>query len=179
MPKLTQKHLKEVLKYNPETGFFIWLIDCGYGRPQKGDIAGTVTKNQRRYISIKGERYLSSRLAFFYMEGYFPEHDVDHIDRNSLNDRWCNLRHVSRQCNVRNMGKLKTNTSGVTGVSFSEKYRCWHSYIGVNGKRKNIGYFKLKKDAVFARWMAEKKNGFPNCRSDSTAYQYLIELGVI
>ena len=73
------------------------------------------------------------------MEGYLPENDVDHINRIRDDNRWCNLRHVSRVCNIRNRDKFKNNTSGVTGVSWFDSRGTWRVRIAVDRKQMGLG----------------------------------------
>lgn len=47
-----------------------------------------------------------------------PGQFVDHISKNRVNNRKCNLRCCKRSENDRNRGKYSTNTSGMTGVYF-------------------------------------------------------------
>lgn len=169
--KLTQKRLKELLDYSPDTGLFLWKTNRG-GSARKGEVAGTVVG---KYIEIRvdGVRFLSHRLAFIWMEGYTPENDVDHIDRNPLNNKWVNLREVSRACNLRNCKINSRNKSGVTGVCWHKAMDKWHAQICLNGKQIKIGFFSNIVDAAKARWQAEVKYGFPNCNTTSSAYQFL------
>ena len=53
--------------------------------------------------------------------------------------------------------KSKNNTSGVTGVSWDKTFQKWNAYIMLKRKRKNLGYFKDKQDAINARKEAEEK----------------------
>lgn len=58
--------------------------------------------------------------------------------------------------------KLKSNTSGYTGVSYvktykGEPYDKWRAYIEVDGKRTYLGDFDFKKDAIKARKEAGEK----------------------
>ena len=82
---------------------------------------------------------------------------VDHINRNTLDNRRCNLRLCSNGANIRN-GKVRTNnTSGVTGVSL---YKCcktpkWEAYIKVNYRKIHLGIFDSKEEAIKARKEAE------------------------
>ena len=166
---LTQKRLKELITYNPKTGIFKWKSS---GKGIRSDrVAGY--KNYGGYIIIKinYHAYVASRLAFLWMKGYFPEHEVDHKDRIRHNNKWRNLRHATRICNMRNQSVSKLNKSGVTGVyKYDNK---WMSQIGINNNRKNLGNYKTKIEAVQARWNAEVKYGFPDCNTTSTAYLYL------
>jgi len=172
MKKLTQKELKRLLEYCPETGVFRWIVAKMY-KIKIGDVAGHANKDGYRKITINGKIYLASRLAYLYMEGYFPENDIDHINRNTSNDAWENLRHVSHACNMRNQKTRSTNTSGVTGVSLDKVENKWHAQIMIVGKPKKLGRFTNFIDAVKSRWEAEKEYGWPNCNTTSSAYSYL------
>lgn len=169
--KITQEILKERYRYNRYTGIFTkrknrrplgWKDGSGY-----------------LCFNIFGRPYKVSRLAWLYMEGYFPENDIDHKDRIRDNNRWRNLRHVSRQCNIRNMGIRLNNTSGITGVSWRKTNRKWIAYITVSYKKIILGIYDDKVDAAMARWNGEKKYGFPNCCTESSAYKYLKEINLI
>ncbi len=175
--KITQEELKRNLHYNPEAGLFKWKISNNR-RIKIGDIAGTKTHGYI-IIRINKKNYYSHRLAWLYMEGYFPENDTDHIDRNKSNNSWDNLRHVSKSCNSRNCKISKNNKSGVTGVSWYKNYKKWHGQIMINKKIIKLGYYKNKDDAVLARWNAEVKYDYPNCNTTSSAYNYLKDKGLI
>ena len=69
---------------------------------------------------------------------------VDHINRNKLDNRKCNLRLVSYSQNI-----LNKNSIGV--VKVNNKYR---AYIGENHKQKHLGYFNRFEDALMARKVA-------------------------
>jgi hypothetical protein len=173
---LTQERLKELLHYDPDTGFFTWKVDRGNNNV-KGKMAGSKNFKSRIAIGIDDTLYLAHRLAFLYMEGYFPEYQIDHKDRNPRNNKWENLRHVSHQCNMRNKSVYKTNKSGVTGVCWNKRDKVWRSFIksGANQKMKHLGNFKILKEAVQTRWDAEVQYNFPNCNTTSSAYLHLKE----
>jgi hypothetical protein len=168
---LTQKELKESVSYDPSTGIFTWLVNRN--RVKKGDRVGWVHRSGYSVAQINGHQCMLSRLAFLYMEGYFPEHDVDHKDRNKLNNKWDNLRHVTRQCNCRNVGVGLRNTSGVVGIVWEKTRKKWRAYITVGYRRIWLGRYNKKHDAIKARWDAEVKFGFPNCNTTSSALEYL------
>jgi hypothetical protein len=172
--KLTQERLKELLDYNPDTGVFTRKVRQS-GNAKEGAIAGSNTTGYIR-IGVDGPEYAAHRLAFLWMEGYFPENEVDHIDRNPSNNRWNNLREVSHQCNVRNVGIRKDNTSGIPGVGWDSKGACWRAYIKLSKKLKHLGGSKDFSEAVRIRWKAEVDNDFPTCNSTSPAYQHLLSI---
>jgi hypothetical protein len=89
-----------------------------------------------------------------------PEHGIDHEDGNGLNNRWENLRDVTRLENMRNRRKYKNNTSGVVGVVWNKARGKWQVQIKVKGTLIFLGYFVNKDDAIKARKKADIKYGF-------------------
>lgn len=155
---LSQKKLKEILHYNPEVGVFTRL--------DSGRVAGVTKKSQFMryyYTCVEGVKYANHNLAFLYMTGSFPKASADHINGDSFDNSWLNLRDVSIAENNKNKRKDKRNSSGVTGVHWSKKEKSWKAQITVNGKRIHVGYFKDLADAAMERWEAEIDHGFhPN-----------------
>jgi hypothetical protein len=170
---LTQELLKKLLHYNPSTGLFRWKLP--FGKQKINGIAGGKNSQGYTIISINSKLYRAARLAFLYMEGYFPEYHVDHINRIRDDNRWENLRHITQQCNNRNTSKRSDNTSGITGVTWNKLSKKWVSQISTNGKNKYLGIFGTLKEAAKIRWEAEVKYDYPNCNTTSSAYQFLQE----
>ena len=158
---LTQERLKELIQYNTDTGVFINKVSRG------GLVPGAICGHKRNcfrgtvYLVIKLDKkdYYAHRLAWFYVNGYFPN-EIDHIDGNSLNNSFINLRNCEHSDNLRNQKKHITNTSGVTGVYWDKNKNKWEAKIGVNNKLINIGSYYGFNDAVIARKMAEYDYGF-------------------
>lgn len=111
---LTQKRLREVLTYDPETGISTWAK----GR-RRGKIAGTThdTRGSLK-VAIDGQRHLLHRLAFLWMTGAMPRWSVEHIDGDHGNNQWENLREGDRiqKSAYRNQGREPTNVAGVFRV---------------------------------------------------------------
>lgn len=85
-------------------------------------------------------------------------HDVDHIDRNGLNNRRSNLRLATRSQNMANMGRPKRNTSGFKGVGWHRERSKWQAYIRVHGKLIHLGRFAEKEQAAEAYAVAASKH---------------------
>lgn len=171
--RLTQAYLKSIINYDPETGEIKWLE---FKKNRHENLLAT-SASSRGYnnIAIDGKLYRASRIAWLYMEGYFPEYEVDHINRDRGDDRWYNLRHATRACNSSNRMLSKNNKSGVAGVSFEKATSKWKAHISHNNKRKTIGRYHSMIDAVLARYNAEQAIGENYCNQKSTAYEFLKE----
>lgn len=137
MSKITQEQLKKFLHYNPDTGLFTWLLDRGSARA--GDTAGSMDGQGYINIFLSGKSYCAHRLAYFYMTGSWPEHDIDHEDLDKANNRWLNLRPATDTQNEANKPLRADNTTGYKGV-----YRAGNKFaaqIKVHGKQRKLGYF--------------------------------------
>jgi hypothetical protein len=149
------KELKRVLKYDPKTGLWTNRVTRG-GNGKVGKVTGRPNSDGYIQICYKGKRYMSSRLAYFYMTGRWPPFEMDHKDLNHKNDRWKNLRPATDSQNQMNRTLQRNNRSRCRGVFKRENGR-WSAYIGKNKKRKWLGTFALKKDAVAIRQSFERK----------------------
>lgn len=139
---LTQYRLKELLSYDENTGDFTW-IKKGHGI-KIGRIAGTTTKHTYRQIMIDNKTYLSHRLVWLYVYGYFPDKLIDHINGNGLDNRINNLREADHSQNLHNSRLCKRNTSGFKGVFWHCSNKKWYAQININGKNKHLGFFDSK-----------------------------------
>lgn len=155
----------EDLSYDKETGLFSW------SKPARGRSknVGTVVSNRnKKYLSIfvNGKGYFAHRLAFLMVNGALPERglEVDHINGNGLDNRWCNLRVVTKAENQRNCALNSNSGSGFTGVRYIKPSRgrkgFWHARLRYNRKEINLGSYDNIIDAVIARIKANKKYGF-------------------
>ena len=88
-----------------------------------------------------------------YKEGLL----VDHINRDTRDNRKENLRYVSRFESGINRGNMSDNKSGHKGVFYRKDKRRWVANISINGTRKQLGSFMTKKEAIKARVKAEEK----------------------
>lgn len=143
---ITQAELKELLHYDPETGIFRWRVSTAH-RVKPWDVAGT--KDDKDYIEIKHKNIRSKahRLAWLYMTGEWPRHEIDHEDRVRSNNSWKNLRPATHKQNMENQPLKKTNTSGFRGVSWDKRKQKWEAYTMHNQKKIHVGYFDTAEEA--------------------------------
>lgn len=138
--EMTQERLKQIFSYDPETGEFARLKHVGGARKKAEPV-------RYRAICIDGAPYLAHRMAWLYMTGEMPSRNVDHINRDPSDNRWCNLRLVTQQQNMWNAihPTGKTRLRGVSKVN--NKYR---ASVHNNNKRVHIGYFSSAEAAAEA-----------------------------
>lgn len=86
--------------------------------------------------------------------------EVDHQDRNKLNNQKVNIRICTHADNQKNIGIRSDNKSGHKGVFWSKKDKRWISIIQSNNKKYVLGYFKDLNEASKAyNEAAEKHHG--------------------
>ena len=136
----------------------VLLDDDDYDRVIKERYSLTVTYDDtihNFYVAFtKKPSNSNSRLLHRYILNPPNGMTIDHINRNPLDNRKCNLRICTQFINNQNQSH---NTSGKVGVSYCKKDYKYKAYIKVNGKQINLGYYKNFDDAVKARIEGEKK----------------------
>lgn len=76
--------------------------------------------------------------------------EVDHVNRDKLDNRRSNLRICTKSENQKNRPKQSNNTSGYKGVSWNKKMNKWAININAEGRRIYIGSRSNKEDAALA-----------------------------
>lgn len=76
--------------------------------------------------------------------------EVDHINRNTLDNRKSNLRICTKSQNQGNKPIQRNNTSGYKGVSSLQYGGKWTARISIKGKNTHIGQFETKEEAAIA-----------------------------
>ena len=158
--------LRERVRYEPDTGRLFWVrpFERAY-RVKAGTPAFTSLNRCYRQGSFGGQGIYAHVAAWLIHYGEYPIGDIDHINQDGSDNRISNLRDVPHAVNGHNAGVRSHNTSGHKGVSLRKTTGRWHSYINVDGKRKQLGTFADINDAVAARRDAELRH-FPELYSD-------------
>jgi hypothetical protein len=142
---ITIEHLRESLSYDPQTGVFIWRKHNW--RPDLvGKVAGSVHSAGYISIAIHNIKRLAHRLAWFYVTGEMPINHIDHINGDKTDNRFSNLRQVTRFGNLQNIRTAtKANKIGLLGVSAHQGK--WRTQIMANGQRIRVSGFNTPEEA--------------------------------
>lgn len=104
---------------------------------------------QRNVLLPSGKR--SMRYMHRELLGALPGQEVDHKDRDRLNNRRDNLRFCSRSQNNANSGKRRNAVSSrFKGVTWESRRKHWVAQIQVRGKHFFLGSFASEKRAAAA-----------------------------
>ena len=76
--------------------------------------------------------------------------EIDHINRNEIDNRKENLRKASHRENLMNRRPNRGSSSMFKGVTLYKKTLKWASKIALNGKFIFLGYHKNEEDAARA-----------------------------
>ena len=131
--------INQLVEYNKDDGSFVWKIYRG-GKAKAGTPAGSFRADGYHAICIDYHSYKSSRLAWFIVTGEDPkEFDIDHINGDVADNRFCNLRIATESQNCSNRKKRSDNKSGFKGVHAMGKK--WAAQVCANKQRKYLGVF--------------------------------------
>ena len=129
---------------------------------EKGILYRLKTNGLIREVGTDKDGYLQFRLdgKMIYVHRYLYEQyhnikltsdvQIDHINRNKIDNRIENLRISTPSHNCQNRDIRSNNTSGYKGVSYNIQNKKWMAYIGINGKQKHLGYFTTAEEAYEA-----------------------------
>jgi hypothetical protein len=177
-PLPSQAFLASIVEYNPETGLFQWKtrapdsfigsefrnttkVAANWNSRWAGKLAFRKSSTTGYWLgAINGHSFAAHRLAWKLVTGRDPNVEIDHINGDRSDNRWSNLREVSRKVNRQNAQRNKNNTSGVPGVCWHKASKMWQAKIGHNYEKIHLGFFKDIQEAAKVRAAAEKEFKF-------------------
>ena len=129
--------------YNSETGKIFGV----YGKE-------IISKDDNGYIRIGGSNHFKGHLLGHHFAWYMFYENVnfemlDHINRNKIDNKICNLRISNTQKNAFNLNSK--------GYSWSKNAKKWEAKIMLDGKNIYLGLFNTEEEAKNAYLEAKKK----------------------
>lgn len=171
----TSDLLRQLLRYEPETGKLYWLprgiewFPEGERRNNAQAIwnarfagkeaLGADGRGYKRGCVLK-DYLFAHRVAWAIHYGRWPVDQLDHINGDKSDNRISNLREVTNAQNAKNTKRHRDNKSGRTGVFQLQHRNVWLAFIMSGGKRQHLGHFRTFEDACAARSAAERELGF-------------------
>jgi hypothetical protein len=144
------EELKKVLSYDPATGIFRWRVDAS-NCARSGSIAGAKYRGRgHRQVQYKRRQYYLHRLAWAFMTGEYPDFEIDHINQEKADNRFCNLRPATRGQNNANRPVQANNAHGFKGVCFVKARGKYIAQINFNKKLIRLGHFTDAESAARA-----------------------------
>lgn len=160
---LTAEILHEHCRYDP-TEKDLWWIKPGPKR-RLDQPAGTIAmrgrpNGRKTYYRVLGisvkpgvyEKHYAHELIWLYMTGEWADPEVDHENRDGLDNRWCNLRVATRS--EANTNRLVRR---LKGAYFHKEQGKWASQIKHKGKIIYLGFFNTEIEAHEAFVFASKR----------------------
>ena len=140
----SQDRLRSLFDYDPHTGI---LLNKRLQKQAGFKVQGGNSTTPHVCLKVDKVVYTSQRLIWMWWYGKDPgEMIVDHIDRNSLNNRLENLRLVTRSENRRNSKLNRNNSSGFRHVyPMGKRWQAKEMLPG--GRSRSLGTFDTPEEA--------------------------------
>lgn len=106
----------------------------------------------------------------------FKGYETDHINGNSLDNRRCNLRVISRQENIDNTKVKCTSKLQIRGVSYDSFHNTYNVDFCFHGNRFFVKPWNNIESAVYCRYCFEKYFNLFIIENNPIALQYIANL---
>ena len=145
--------LRQLLRYEPETGKLFWRERHGDRRWNalwSGAEAFTALNGDGYKVgSVNGRSLLAHRVIWAMQAGEWPNGKIDHEDTVRSNNSWGNLRQATDSENAQNRNVRRDNRCGAKGVTALKSGR-YQARIMRDGKSKALGTFGCRTAAALA-----------------------------
>lgn len=105
-PLYVQEHIKK----------YFQIIDGKLKRTDRKGGLGSLDNYGYKVIKVKGYQIKEHRLIWFLVKGFFPQEEIDHINRDRTDNRIENLRISNRQEQANNRKFVVNPDTGVIGI---------------------------------------------------------------
>lgn len=99
-------------------------------------------------ILVSGRVLRKMRLAHAVLEVPPDGMVIDHINRDKLDNRRCNLRLIPRDANAQNRSAHRNNITGLRGVMLRKDTGKFLAHARLNGRNIRLGYYETAEEAA-------------------------------
>lgn len=119
-------------------------------RDDRKNSLGSLDKDGYLILKIKGKQFKAHHIAWLLCYGDFPKQELDHINRNRIDNRIGNLRESDRAEQAKNSYHRVNPLTGVTGVYIDRTTDGLKKKYTTRYKRKTYRFYNLD-DAIAFR----------------------------
>lgn len=150
---LDESAIRNALRYEDGKLFWLWRDDIPLAVNKRfaGKEAGS--RDNKGYVVVRLNLaiYKAHRIVWCIHNGPIPDGmEVDHINGLKDDNRIENLRLCSGSENLANRPAPSHNTSGQKGVTWDKRRQKWAAEIKFNGRKRYLGRYAEKSDAIAA-----------------------------
>lgn len=114
---------------------------------KKKHSTGSLDRYGYLIIKIKGVQFKAHQIVWFLNKGEFSDVELDHINRNKLDNRIENLRQATRELQVINIKRKPNIKTNVIGIYYDEHTKGLRKKYAFKYKGKTYRFYTLE-DAV-------------------------------
>lgn len=134
-----EKYILKHFKYNKNG-----TID----RDDRKGSNGSLDKDGYLIIKVKGKQFKAHRIVWLLNKGKFPKSELDHINRNRIDNRIENLRESNRKQQVHNQNIKPNKQTGVVGIYIDNTKGLKNKYAFHNRKDGKTYRFRTLEEAI-------------------------------
>ena len=150
---LTQEDVKALFHYDPPTGVCTLKVDRRNAKAGEPIDERYVYKKGYAQIGLKGKPHLLHRLIWLWMTGSLPTNEIDHINGDKMDNRWENLRDVTRAEQMWNRSSWGKSAESI-GTKQVPSGR-WQAHINLHGQKHYLGTYDTEEKAMEAYLQAK------------------------
>lgn len=120
-------------------------------RKDRSNSNGCINPEGYLVLKIKGKRFLAHRIAWLLHYGDFPKAELDHINRDKLDNRIENLRESNRTEQNRNKDFKPNAITGIRGIHYDTTTKGLKKKYTTRLNKKTYRFYNLQEAINFRK----------------------------